>query len=199
MSQDIKAIIFDVGGVILDWETPLNRFCQSIGIDRVRWEEGFAKHRRKAAVGKMTVDEYFKIGLKELGLFKHWRRAREVTPGEFTRIEETFTLIEQLSGRFRLAQLTNAFIGVNAEWDKLHPHRHHFEVIIDSSEVGLAKPDERIYHLVLETLKLSAPQTLFVDDQKENVEAAEKVGMKTVHFTRPKKGVARIKEILGLK
>ena len=198
-SKAIKAVIFDMGGVMLDWETPLKRFCESIGIDRDLWEGAFAKHRPIAALGRMSADEYFQTGLKELGLLNHWQKARAVVPGQFIKIEETFSLIEELSGKYKLGILTNAFKGVNAEWDKIHPHRHHFQSIIDSSEVGLAKPDKRIYRLILRQLEISASESLFVDDLIENIAAAENLGMKTVHFTHPKKGVAKIKEILGLK
>lgn len=194
-----KAIIFDMGGVLLDWETPLNAFIKNVGLTRDRWEMAFAKHRPEAALGKMSADEYFQTGLKELGLLHHWQQARAVAPGQFIKIEETFTLIEELSGKYKLGILTNAFKGVNKEWDKLHPHRHHFDVIIDSSEVGLAKPDKRIYQLILNQLKVLAPESLFVDDLEENIVAAQKLGMKTVHFTEPKKGVEKIKAILGLK
>src|SRR3972149_10372637 len=104
----------------------------------------------------MTADEYFQTGLKELGLLHHWQKARVLAPGQFIKIEETFTLIEELSGKYKLGILTNAFKGVNAEWDKLYPHRHHFQAIIDSSEVGLAKPDKRIYQLILSNLGVLA-------------------------------------------
>jgi putative hydrolase of the HAD superfamily len=57
-----------------------------------------------------------------------------------------------------------------------------FDAVVASCEVGLSKPDPRIYRLCLERLGLTAPETLFVDDRADNVEGAARVGLRTLHF-----------------
>jgi len=57
--------------------------------------------------------------------------------------------------------------------------------VVISCEVGLSKPDPRIYQLCLDRLGLAAPATLFVDDRADNVEAAARVGLQTLHFEGP--------------
>jgi HAD superfamily hydrolase (TIGR01509 family) len=54
--------------------------------------------------------------------------------------------------------------------------------ILISSELGIAKPDQRIYHLLAETINCEFSQILFVDDFIENIEAAHLLGMQTIHY-----------------
>jgi putative hydrolase of the HAD superfamily len=60
-----------------------------------------------------------------------------------------------------------------------------FDAVVISCEVGLSKPDPRIYRLCLDRLGLAAPATLFVDDRADNVEAAARVGLRTLQFEGP--------------
>lgn len=60
-----------------------------------------------------------------------------------------------------------------------------FDAVVISCEVGLAKPDPRIYRLCLERLALAPAAALFVDDRADNVEAAGRVGLQTLQFDGP--------------
>ena len=57
-----------------------------------------------------------------------------------------------------------------------------FDAVVISCEVGLAKPDPRIYRLCLERLGLPPQEALFVDDRLDHIEAAALVGLRTVQF-----------------
>lgn len=67
---------------------------------------------------------------------------------------------------------------VRARW----PLEERFDAVVISCEVGLAKPDPRIYRLCLDRLGLPAPATLFVDDRADNIEGAARVGLRTLQF-----------------
>jgi putative hydrolase of the HAD superfamily len=60
-----------------------------------------------------------------------------------------------------------------------------FDAVVISCEVGLTKPDPRIYRLCLERLALAPAAALFVDDRADNVEAAGRVGLQTLQFDGP--------------
>ena len=64
-----------------------------------------------------------------------------------------------------------------------HPLETRFDAVVISCEVGLAKPDPRIFRL--ERLGLSAGAALFVDDRADNVQAAAGVGLRTLRFEGP--------------
>ena len=63
-------------------------------------------------------------------------------------------------------------------WRSIIPVDELFEAVVDSSAVGMRKPDPRIYRLALERLEVSRPETsAFLDDFEPNVDAARKLGM----------------------
>ena len=72
-----------------------------------------------------------------------------------------------------------------------------FDIVIVSCEVGLCKPQPGIYRLCLERLEVPAASALFVDDRRENLEGAEAVGLRTLHFTGDE-SVPALRRVLGL-
>jgi len=60
-----------------------------------------------------------------------------------------------------------------------------FEGIVVSGREGLKKPDPRIYELTLERYRIDRSSALFIDDNEQNVEAAEQLGLPALHFRSP--------------
>jgi putative hydrolase of the HAD superfamily len=82
----------------------------------------------------------------------------------------------------RLALLTNNIKEFGDSWRGMFPVDDLFEVIVDSSAVGLRKPDPRIYRLTCERVGVTPDVAVFVDDNPDNVAAAAAVGMEVVQF-----------------
>ena len=80
----------------------------------------------------------------------------------------------------RTGLLTNNAREFEDFWRPLLPLDELFDDVVDSSEVGLRKPDPRIYHLALERLGVAAEDAVFVDDAPGNVAGAERVGIRSV-------------------
>lgn len=81
---------------------------------------------------------------------------------------------------FRTGLLTNNAREFEEFWVPLLPLDELFDDVIDSSAVGLRKPDPRIYELSLDRLGVAAPAAVFVDDAPGNVLGAQAVGMRGV-------------------
>ena len=82
---------------------------------------------------------------------------------------------------YRTGLVTNNAREFRDGWRRIVPVDELFEVIVDSSEVGVRKPDRRIFELALERLDGIAPErAVFVDDYPGNVRAAERLGMRGV-------------------
>lgn len=78
--------------------------------------------------------------------------------------------------------ITNNIAEFSSGWRSLIPVEELFEVVIDSSAVGVRKPDPAIYHLALDHLGGVAPSAaVFLDDYLGNVEAARALGMHAIH------------------
>jgi len=86
---------------------------------------------------------------------------------------------------YRTALLTNNAREWEPMWRGLIPVDELFDVVVDSSVVGLRKPDPAVYRLTCERLGLPPEECIFVDDLECNVDAAAALGMETVHCTDP--------------
>jgi putative hydrolase of the HAD superfamily len=79
---------------------------------------------------------------------------------------------------YRTGMITNNVVEFRELWRAMLPLDELFDVVIDSSEVGMRKPDPRIFRLVLEQLdQAEASRSVFLDDYPGNVVAAEACGM----------------------
>jgi len=97
---------------------------------------------------------------------------------------EVVEFARELKGAgLRSALVTNNAVEFRAFWRRSIPLDELFHCVIDSSEVGLRKPDPRIFELALGRLGVPAARAVFLDDYAGNVEAARRVGMRGVLVT----------------
>jgi putative hydrolase of the HAD superfamily len=97
------------------------------------------------------------------------------------------------------ALLTNNVAEFRPHWRALLPVDELFDLVVDSSEVGVRKPDPAIYRLALAGMGDVAPErTLFLDDYPSNVAAAESLGIRSVLVERDlRAALAAIDALLG--
>jgi epoxide hydrolase-like predicted phosphatase len=187
----IRAIIFDFGRVISapkpsslfrSYEDELGLEPGTINpimFDSQAWQD--------ALVGRKTVEEFWheigpELGLnsvKEVDAFRHRYRADEEIN------EGVLDVISRLHGNYKLAVLSNSPPGLAhwlADWKLLN----FFEVVFCSGDEGIAKPDPNAFELTLERLGLQPDEAVFIDDTREHVEAAQKLGLQGILFTSAK-------------
>jgi epoxide hydrolase-like predicted phosphatase len=91
--------------------------------------------------------------------------------------------LRKLKPNYRLVLLSNTDVKHFAFIRGEFPEMFFFDEYVLSYEVGLMKPDPRIYEIALEKAKARAGECVFIDDLEENIEAAAKMGIHTIHFT----------------
>ncbi len=182
----LKAVIFDWGGVLMrtvdasgrrKWEQKLG--LPQYTVDRV--VHG-SRSWKQAQSGAITDEEYWADVARQLGL-------DEAALQEFRRDyfsgdqldQEMMDFIRGLRPHYKTALLSNASPRLTELLDALDA-TDAFDVIVISGLVGVQKPDPAIYRVVLERLGLAPEETIFVDDFVENIEVAQKLGMRTLHF-----------------
>lgn len=89
-------------------------------------------------------------------------------------------LVIEVRGRARTALLTNNV--AEATWRASFPFTS-FDIVVDSSEVGLRKPDPRIYAELLHRASATPAELIFIDDLPENIDAATDLGINGHRFT----------------
>lgn len=100
-------------------------------------------------------------------------------------------------GGYRTALLTNNVREWEPRWRAMLDVDGLFELVVDSSAVGVRKPEREIYLLTLERLRLPAEACLFIDDFAHNCEAASDLGMTVVHFQNNDQAIADIEAALA--
>ena len=91
--------------------------------------------------------------------------------------------IRELKDRgLRLGLLTNNVKEFGEHWRTMFPLEELFEEVVDSSHVGVRKPDREIYALTCSRMQIEPAEAVFIDDNVDNVMAARDFGMEAVHF-----------------
>lgn len=198
--MSIKAVFFDLGGVILrtEYQAPRQHLAERFGmdyedIDKIVFGSGSAV---RAAVGEIDEEDHWLTVMKVLKL----------PPSEYERVRENFfagdvldhsilNFLRSIKPKYRTGLISNAWSGLRAyiQREKFDDAFHHMVI---SAEVGVAKPDPRIYHIALEQLQVGPKEAVFVDDVLENIEACEQVGMRGIHFKSPETIIKQLKDLL---
>lgn len=188
----IKNIIFDLGGVLLDLDVNrcMERF-EEVGLHEVRqWmtgtnEKGFFKEYE---CGTLTTDQFRDRICKEVG--------RELPGEEIDQIwnamlkdipDYKFELLLKLQENYKLYLLSNTN---DLHWEHCADKFVYkgmqmlgcFTRVFLSYQMHLAKPDAEIFRTVLKEAGIKAEETLFVDDSKDNYQAASLLGIKVFHY-----------------
>lgn len=190
----IKNIIFDLGGVILnlDPDAQIKAF-EALGVP------DFNRLYSKGSQSALFVDletgmispeifrkrlrEQLSIELPDELIDKAWNAILKDFPAEHIR------LLVQLKTRFRLFLLSNTnaihyevFSQTLRAGFGYNDLRELMEKVYYSHQVGLHKPDPRIFEFVLEDAALSPEETLFIDDSEQHVNSARQAGLKAYHL-----------------
>lgn len=188
----IQSIILDFGNVLTDHRVTLEllrAYDRQLG-----WPEGTLHDRlyrgrwwEQVSLGQISEAAYFYGAVGDVAPLLP--QALEVLRHGCFALEplrpEMVDLAQALSGRYRLALLSNASPSLRRQLVRWPHVLGLFEVVIISAEVGLRKPDPRIYQLALQRLQLAPEEVVFVDDKARNVEGARAVGMEGILFSSP--------------
>lgn len=179
----IKSIIFDWGGVIV--YNFYNKFTESIyelaGRDPIEIMMKFTDLATDYETNKMSSEEFWHTLRKDLNIKLEIGKIIEVAKKSLVLNYEVFEIVTELRLKYKLAILSNN-INELSEYIKKKFVLDPFEIRIFSNEVRLRKPDPKIYQLVLDNLRLNPDQCVFVDDMKENVDVAQRLGIHGILF-----------------
>jgi 2-haloacid dehalogenase len=193
MKRAIEAVVFDLGGVLVDWdprylyrslfdgdEAAMERFLVEVCTPEWNAEQDAGRTWREA-VDMLALQHPEQRDL----IVAYDERWTEMLGGP---IEGTVEILGELRRTgTRLAALTNW----SAEKFPVARERYGFldwfETVVVSGEVGIKKPDPRIYRHLLGRLDLAADATVYIDDAPANVVAAADVGMTALRFEGPER------------
>ncbi|MDO9260423.1 MAG: HAD family phosphatase [Flavobacteriaceae bacterium] len=184
--MNIKNIIFDFGGVLVDWNP---RYLYKTVFNDAAQMEYFLTHicteewnlqqdkDRTLEEGTLLLQKQFPDYADLINLF--YDQWEVMLNGEIT---ENVKLLPQLKQHYPLFGLTNW----SAETFPIALNRFSFFKIFDgivvSGEEKMIKPDKDIFHLLLNRYQIKASESLFIDDNINNIIAANEMGFHTIHI-----------------
>lgn len=198
--MSIKAVFFDLGGVIVrtEFQAPRQQLAERLGLEyddlvKIVFDSDSGI---KATIGEMSSEEHWNSVLKRL------KRPASDLPAirdEFFAgdiVDRTLVdYIRSLRGKYKTGLISNAW-GDLRDFIVREKFDDAFDKMIISAEVGAAKPEPKIFQIALGQFGVSPDEAVFVDDFLINIEGCEKVGIKGIHFKDPESALKQLEQLL---
>lgn len=201
MNERVTTVVFDFGGVLVDWnprylyrklfdgdEAAMERFLATVC--NQEWNEHQDAGR---TIAEAEAELIARHPDQETRIRAYYGRFDEMMAGA---IDGTVALLEQLHARgVPLYGLTNWSAETFPHALKRFAFFERFRGIVVSGRIKLKKPDPRIFNHLIETHGLTPSATVFIDNSLKNVDAAKAAGLRALHFTHPERLAADLRSL----
>ncbi len=199
--MSIKAVIFDVGGVLHSSEIKYVRqdIKQTLQLSDTQFKTIYSRLIVLPQTGEITEDEFWhqvikeaelKVTLPEESLFQREYKKR------FQPHNKVLLFVKSLKqAGYKLAVLSDT-IPTHYRINQEKGIYDDFEVKTFSFQVGCKKPHPEIYMFTLDRLQVNPNEAIFIDDKKEYVIAAQQLGIYGVQFHSQDQAIADVKSLL---
>ncbi len=190
MAKNITTIVFDLGGVLIDW-SPEYVYLKEFRGDRKKMD-WFLEHIC-AWDWNVNQDAGYPIAKateERIALFPEYKELIQMYYGRWEEMlgythEDTLGILKKLidNPNYRVLALTN---WSGETWPKAiekFQWLQWFEGILVSGIEGMRKPNAEIYELLLSRYSIDPEETVFIDDSKANIVGCEAVGISGIHYT----------------
>lgn len=186
----IKVIAFDYAGVIIPG--PMTQWVKNnLQENDEKWKI-YNESARKWDLGQMSLDEVYKILSDITGI-----PADQIWDNFYLKADlnkDVVEIIKRLKRNYKVFLFSNFISELIRKLLDNHNITDYFDEIIISSEYKMKKPDPKFFELLLRTTGVKKNEILFVDDRKDNIEAAREFGIKAINFVDAKKLVKDLRE-----
>lgn len=191
LMENIKAIIFDLGNVLIDWNP--DYVFDKLFEDKEQKKHFFQNICTMDWNEQQDAGRSIKEATEELVVkFPEWKEYIEAYYGKWKEmlggpIHDTVEIFRQIkaSGNYKLYALTNWSAELFPIALELYEFLHWFDGRVVSGEEKMRKPHPEFYHLLLNRYGLKPHETLFIDDSHRNIKAADEIGINCIHFRSP--------------
>lgn len=202
----IRAVVFDVGGVIQD--SPLHAIARyesdhglpAGSVNRAVVAAGEAGAWSRLERGELTVEAWcapFERDCRAHGVDVDAARLMQYIAQASRERPIMLRAVRRLRERgLRVGALTNNWATAHAPAGP-HPLAQHFDAVVESRVVGLRKPDPRIYQLTCDRLGAEPSETAFLDDIGTNLKTARALGMHTIKVDDPEQALRDLGALIG--
>ena len=198
----MKAVLWDFGGVIT--ASPFEAFAAYER--RCGLESGFIRRLNstnpdsnawaRLERGEVTVEEFGLLFEAEAAAAGGELRAQDVLEALNGQLRpEMVEAVRRCHEKLRTGLLTNNFGGLDST--SKDSVSEHFDVIVESSKVGVRKPEVAFYQMACEQVGADPSDAVFLDDLGVNLKPARQMGMATIKVTDPNEAIAQLESLVG--
>ncbi len=189
--SNIKNIIFDLGGVLIDWNPDymykkiipdleyrtwfLNTICT------LDWNE---KQDGGRTIEEATNELIIQYPDQKQNILAYYERWEEMLNGSIPGTVDIFKILKE-NKDLKIYALTNWSAETFPRALEIFDFLHWFDGRIVSGEENTRKPHKDIYELIVNRFSLHKDETIFIDDNLRNILAAEEFGIRSIHFKSP--------------
>lgn len=185
---------------MFDWRNAMTKISQRLNVSLEKFREIFHQYDDDACRGLITQKDLWKIYEKALKLEKPLDfDLGQFWTDNFYQIPDSHQLLRDLAVKFPIGLLTNIYFDVFPQiLDKGFIPNIHYHSIIQSCELGIIKPEKRIYEIAQKMSGVKHEEIFFLDDLEVNIQAARKLGWQTILVDKqtPETAIARARKIL---
>ncbi len=191
----IRAVIFDVGGVITKEFPGFKILAGKLGIDYNLIVKVWNENEIKIHEHKMPIENFLNIVKEKAKITTDIVAAWEKIYFETMNVDvDVLRIIKKLKDKYKLIIISNA-----AEFHARQIRRKgvysHFDNVFLSYAVGIAKPQKGIFAHALKELQLTADECVFIDNDEKNIAAANALGFKTINFKNAEQLTGELKKL----
>lgn len=184
----IRAVIFDYGGVVVQMkdETPRQQLVERLGMDLdLFYHHVFeSESARRGSRGEVSFANHWNYVCGQLKVPKAEQAAALEAFHAADRVDqELIAWMRELRRQYKIGLLSNAWDNLRSLLEDRWQVADEFDDLIISAEVGLVKPDRRIYELAVQRLGVLPEEAVFFDDMPANVQGAQVAGLKAYQYT----------------
>lgn len=195
----IENIIFDFGGVLIDWnsrylfkdyfqnESDMEHFLHVVCSDEWNIEQD---RGRPLVEGTLLLQKKFPEFHSLIQLY--YDKWEVMVKSD---IPETVSILYKLKEKYNIYGLSNWSAETFPIVYKRYQFFNEFKGIVLSGEEKMIKPDKKIFQLLLDRYKLKAENSVFIDDNIKNIQAAEELGLQTIFYENSSKLEEKLKSM----
>lgn len=175
MRKPLSFIYFDLGGVLYHYKNGIKQLSYKHNLNEKVLYDLIHARNPDLFLGKISLDDIWRDYQaitnikKKLNLSQEWAKTYRPVAG-------MARFVEKLAAEYPVGILANCYKGTFENLIKLQLlPQVHFTSIVNSCEVGLAKPDPKIFQYAQASLAIDPHTILFIDDKEANITAAKKL------------------------
>lgn len=183
--EDIDAILFDMMGVLL---FKRDGYIKNQLVDKI-----------DNLIGTVTNDQTFKKDVLKKFHLEESELNDILTKivDKYRPLESLWSLLPELKRCYKLAIINNGTALTLPGFDKKLDFDKHFDLFVSSAQEGLKKPDNEIFITTTKRLNVDLKRCLFMDDSEQNIQAAKRIGMKTILWDNKEQGFKEFTKLIN--